>query len=274
MLNPFDSHPRHVAATPLGDAPPERAQRIQAALDRAGPDGVVTGREAMWLHGLLTPPQGAVHVLVPSHGPRRSDGSVRIEPTIRPPDPLWRKGFPTAPLDRATVDACRSTASYGEVRQLALDAIYQGEVPVESLRRELEVSRRPGRTLLRQVLSEVDRGIRLVRGRIARELIDRAGLPPPEWGIRLSTPEKVHLGLVDAWWDEVGLAWDTDVQRPWAPRTAQRVAEREARMSAHGVVIIHTAAPRFRRDADAVAWDLRAAYQLASASPKPEVIAS
>ncbi|CRK55571.1 hypothetical protein [Alloactinosynnema sp. L-07] len=258
----------------LSDSPPTRAQRLQAALHLAGANGVVTGREAMWLHDLSTPSQGAIHLLVSSHGPRRSDGSVRIEPTIRPPNPLWRNGFPVAPLARATVDACRATASHTEVRVLVLDAIHVGAVPVESLRHELDRGRKQGTTLLRQVLADVDRGFRLAGGHIARELVARAGLPPPEWGIRLSTPDKVHLGIVDAWWDDVGMAWDFDAHRPWAARTAQSVSDRADRMTAHGVVAVHTTAQRAQKDAAAVVEDLRNAYRSASARPRPEVVAS
>ncbi|HVK26049.1 MAG TPA: hypothetical protein VM677_32220 [Actinokineospora sp.] len=258
----------------MGDSPPNRAHRVMAALSLAGPDGVVTGREAMWLHGLPTLPQGAVHLLVPSHGPRRSDGSVRVEPTIRPPDPLWRMGFPTAALARATVDACRATVTYGEVRALALDAIVRGGVSITSLRHELEHGRKQGATLLRQVVADVDRGFRLAGTQAACRLVERAGLPPPEWEIRLRTPDGTHLCVVDAWWEDVGLAWDTDIHRAWAPRTAQTVSDRAARLARRGVTAVHTTAHQARTATAAAVRELRSAYLLASARPRPEVVSS
>jgi len=253
----------------LSDAPPARTQRLQAALRVAGPHAVVTGREALWLHGMAVPPLGAIHLLVPSSARGRSDGSVAAERTDRMPDALWRRGFPTAPTARALVDACRRTPSVEEVRALALG----GPVPLAAIRRELASTSATGVGALRRVLSEVDRGVRSAGTRIAASLVDRAGLPPPRWSVRLSTPNDVHLGIVDAWWDEVGLAWDADLHRPWAPSSHRATLTRAARLTAAGVIPVHTAPARIRDDTAAVVAELRGAYRLAADLPRPEVVA-
>ena len=52
----------------LGNSPPTPMQRVQAALRYAEPDGVLTGRHALVLHGMRSAPPmpyDAVHVLVP-----------------------------------------------------------------------------------------------------------------------------------------------------------------------------------------------------------------
>jgi hypothetical protein len=157
---------------------------------------------------------------------------------------------------------------------LVLEAVHRGGVSLDALHDELARAPSRGTTLLRQVLAEIDRGIRLAGSRIARELVTRAGLPQPQWGMRLSTADNVHLAAVDAWWDDVGMAWDADVHRPWAPRTALSVSTRAARLTSHGVVTVHTTPNRTRDDTAAVVEELRGAYRLASARPRPEVVAA
>ncbi|MDQ3576718.1 MAG: hypothetical protein M3443_03770 [Actinomycetota bacterium] len=258
----------------LSDAPPGRAQRLQAALLIAGQLAVVTGREAMWLHGLRVPPLGAIHLLVPHDSPQRTDGTSWVERTKRAPAPRWRNGFPTVPLARATVDACRKTPSKGEIRVLVSEATRRGGVTLDALHGELTRASSRGTTVLRRVLAEIDRDVRTAGTRLATDLVARAGLPPPQWGMRLSTSHDVHLGIVDAWWDDIGLAWDADIHRPWAPRTAAATSTRTARLTASGVVAVHTAPVRIRGDTAAVVDELRCAYRLAAGRPRPEVMAS
>ncbi|WP_091457200.1 hypothetical protein [Actinokineospora iranica] len=258
----------------LTDAPPTRAQRLKAALRVTSPEAVVTGREAMWLNGMPVTPLGAIHLVVPDHVRGRADGSVTVERTIRMPDPLYRRGFPTAPLARATVDACRRTPSAGEIRVLVSEAVHRGGVPLSLLHEELARGPSAGTTLLRRVLAEIDRKVRSAGARIAAELVDLAGLPQPTWTARLSTVHDVHLAVVDAWWDNVGLAWDADIHRPWAPRPGLLASTRAARLTAAGIVAVRTEPPRVRDDTAAVVEELRGAYRLASARPRPEVIVS
>ncbi|MGQ0839604.1 hypothetical protein [Actinokineospora sp.] len=259
----------------LSDAPPIRTQRLQAALRVVGPTAVVTGREALWLHGLPLHSFGAIHLLVPDGEPRRADGSITVESTRRPPDPLWRKGFPTAPLARATVDACRRMPSEGEVRVVVMEAVHRGGLPLDAIHEELAKGPTRGTALLRRVLAEIDRGVRFAGTRLARDLLQRAGLPPPRWGVRLSTGDDVHLAVVDAWWDDLGLVWDADIHRPWAPRSEESLSTRAARLTSVGVVTVHTAPGRLRTDTAAVVDEVRGAYRLAAARPRPEgVVAS
>ncbi|WP_424184918.1 hypothetical protein ACOBQX_23925 [Actinokineospora sp. G85] len=253
----------------LGDDPPGRLQRLQAALRVAGPGAVITGREALWLHGADVPPSGAIHLVVPANSRSRADGSVLVERTSRIPEALWRKGFPTAPAARAVVDACKRTASEKEVRALAL----ANSVALSAIRAEVAEASPRGTVVLRRVLAEVDRGVRSAGTRIVTELIRRAGLPTPKWTVRLTTSDDVHLGIVDAWWGDVGLAWDADVHRPWAPRDQASASARVARLTARGVVALHTEPARIRDDTAAVIAELRGAYRAAADRPRPKVVA-
>ncbi|RLK55263.1 hypothetical protein [Actinokineospora cianjurensis] len=258
----------------LAESGPSRLRRLRAAMRIAHPDAVVTGREALWLNGIPVPQLGVVHLLVPLKRPGRADGSVTVERTTRMPDPLWRRGFPTAPSPRAAVDACRRAATVDHVRELVTAAVRTGCVDVGDLHVELGLAPERGTTLLRRVLGEVDRDLRGRSARAAQDLVDRAGLPPPIWTARLSTSRDVHLAVVDAWWDEVAFAWDCDLHRPWAPRVGLPALARAARLTAAGIVPLHTDPFRVRADPDSVADELRGAYQLAAARPRPEVIMS
>ncbi|OLR95416.1 hypothetical protein BJP25_06615 [Actinokineospora bangkokensis] len=227
---------------------------------------MVTGREALWLHGVDLAPQGAIHLLVPPSGRGRTDGSVSVERTDRLPDALWCNGFPTAPVPRAVVDACRRTLVEREVREVVSSA------PVQEVRAELAFVGGRGTSVLRRVLSEVDRGVRSLSERVVTGVVEDAGLPPPRWSVRLSTVADVHLGVVDAWWDEVGLAWDVDLRQPWSPRGEAAMAARGARLRAVGVVPVCTSAQRLAGDRAGVVAELREGYRVAASLPRPEVV--
>ncbi|GAA2995408.1 hypothetical protein [Actinokineospora diospyrosa] len=256
----------------LTESGPGRLRRLRAALRVAHPDAVVTGREALWLNGIAVPPVGTVHMVVPLKRPARADGTVTVERTPHMPDPLWRRGFPTAPPARATVDACRRAPTTEQVKQLVGAAIHRGGVPMGELHAELVHAPARGTTLLRRTLAEIDRGVRAVSARAAAELVDRAGLPPPMWTARLRTVTDVHLAVVDAWWDEIALAWDCDLHQPWAPRAGTPALARAARLTAVGIVPLHTDPLRVRADQQTVIDELRGAYRLAAARPRPEVV--
>ncbi|WP_018683115.1 hypothetical protein [Actinokineospora enzanensis] len=259
---------------PLPDRPAARERRLRAALDLAPTDAVVTGREAMWLNGIPIRPRGAIHLVAPSREPGRADGSVVVERTDRMPDPRWRRGFPTAPLPRATVDACRRGFTIAEVRAVAREAVERGGATIGELHAELVHSPGYGTTLLRRALAEIDRGVRSIAARRVTGVVDLAELPPPNWTARLSTPDDVHLAIVDAWWDDVGLAWDADLHRAWTPDSLPRAFARVTRLRAAGIVAVRTDAERMRVDPAGVARELRAAYGEAAGRPKPEVIMS
>ncbi len=113
----------------LTDEPPNRTQRIHAALKAAGNGAILTGVDALKLHGLsgakLT---SSIHVLIP---PRRQPGlvdGVYYERTHQLPDPLHLKGFPVAPLPRATVDTVRRTKAPSLVEELLSETIRRGKI--------------------------------------------------------------------------------------------------------------------------------------------------
>ncbi|GGS41314.1 hypothetical protein [Actinokineospora fastidiosa] len=250
---------------------PAREHRLQAALGVAAPGAVITGREAMWLHGLPVFPLGAIHLLVAGRAAERNDGSVVVERVARLPDTQLRHRFPVAPLVRATVDACLRTRSIGEIKVLLLEATQRGGLAIGDVYGELQRERRKGTSILRAVLADMRKMEHRLHERLAKEVVKLAGLPAPTWRTRLSTGDNVHLGTVDAWWPDVGLAWDADIDRPGDPCDDGTAATRLSRYLAAGVIAAHTVPTRLREHTEAVAGELRALYQLASATPMPNV---
>ena len=72
--------------------------------------------------------------------------------------------------------------------------------------------------------------------------------------------------------DDVALAWEIDSYAfHLSPQQYARTLERHARLTAHGVAILHTLPTRLRRQPLQVLAELRAAYDHAAARPRPDV---
>jgi hypothetical protein len=258
----------------LTDEPPNRAQLIHVALKAAGREAVLTGVDALKLHGmsgarLLSP----IHILLPARRrqPRLVDG-VFFDRTHQLPEALLVNGFPVAPLPRATVDSVRRAKVSKHVEDLLAETIYKGKVTPATLRDELDRMGGTGLTLPRRKLAEIDDKVRSVARVWAKRLVLQAGLPMPEWRVPITTPNDTHIATADAWWDEVGLAWEVDSYAfDLSPVDARAALTRAARLTAHGVLVVHTSPSQLREEPSKVADLLRAAYERAEARPKPEV---
>ncbi|MBP2338375.1 hypothetical protein JOF41_004553 [Saccharothrix coeruleofusca] len=250
----------------LDRTPPTRWQLAQAALRHAGPGALLTGLDAVLLHGLhVLPAVGPVHVLATRRAPPVD--RVRVTRARALPALVLRKGFPTAPLPRAVADAVRFLPGHEAVRALLAEAVRAG-VAVAELRAGL----RRGCEGARRVLAELDRGGPGAPGRRpprrveppapVRRLLDRSGVPPPRWGVPLRSAEGRALGSADAWWDEFGVAWQFRT-----PPSGSRA------LAATGVVVVQTSARELRHAPEAVGAHLLRALAAARARPRPAVAA-
>jgi hypothetical protein len=240
----------------LGKAPPSRTQLVQAALRYARPDAILTGLDALRLHGMNSlPSNGPVHVLVP-HQVSGAPG-VRAERTHRQPNPVLRQGFLVAPLARAAMDTARRLKTDADVRAVFTEVVRRGGVTLRALHEELEESGTRGSALPRQVLDELSTATAVIEQR-ARELVRRAGLPQPRWNVPIRSADGPPLGVADAWWDDTGFAWKL------GPTGAEELA-------AAGVVVLRTESGRLHREPDQVAEDLRRSYRLSRSRPRPLV---
>ncbi|MBP2474061.1 hypothetical protein JOF53_002933 [Crossiella equi] len=241
-----------------------RETLVRAAFVFTSPYALLTGYDALQLHGVpVVGPDPAIHLLVPDRFRPRTPPPLRLERLRHLPRPLLRKGFYVTSLVRATLDAARWARDRREVERLL--RLARERVGIAALHAELDGSPRRGQSVVRRVLDRlggVDQDIRDAR---ARRVVAASGLPTPAWRREVRTPDGALIGLADAWWEEVGLAWRwLDHRRPEGPADALAVA---------GVHVLATPVRRLGEERAAVAEELRAAYARARLSPRPLVIA-
>ncbi|MFI9382734.1 hypothetical protein [Kutzneria sp. NPDC052558] len=246
---------------------PSRRQMVVAALLRAGPKAVITGVEAARRHGVhRLPVDGPVHVLVPPDSRLASQSFMLVERTKRPWLTTTVDGVPLASPARALIDAARRDGRLDIVRAMLADGVQRGICTVGDLTRELVHPRLRGTALPRIVLTEVGDGVRSTAEAWARRLILRSKLPAPAWNAELRDKHGHRLAVVDAWWADVGLAWEIDsTEFHLAPADHERTTRRHSALTAAGVLVVHTVPSRLRRDPAGVLRDLCGAYASAAA---------
>lgn len=260
----------------LSTGHPTDEQVVVAALLHAGPDSMVTGLEACRRHGIRRGPsrRGALQLLIPHTRQLRNNTLVTLERSRRLPCPVVRAGIPLAPVARAVIDAARRLRSEREIAELVADAVQHRRCTVDQLAAELRACASRGSATPRRVLRGVSAGARSAAELDAQKLVRRSGLPEPWWNATVYDADGTLLGIADAWWDGVGLAWEIN-SFEWhlSPAAYARETEKDARFSAAGVPVLPTMPKRLRTDPDGVLAELRSAYAHAAARPRPAVYA-
>jgi hypothetical protein len=244
------------------------AQKEVAAVLYAGPDSVLTGLAALRRHGLRVPATEELSVLIPAGQARQSLAFVKVRPTVRMPDRICYRGVVQYALpERALADAAREMHSFREVRALVADAVQQRRCRLEVLVEELARGQRRGSAWLRRSLAEVSGGIRSGAEGDFADLLRRCGLPTPMFNARLYAG-KTFIAVTDAWWAEAGVAAEVDSQA-WhlSPDRWEYTMQRHARMSAHGIIVLHFPPSRIRADPAGVVADVKAALAVGRARP-------
>ncbi|HEX6352960.1 hypothetical protein [Actinophytocola sp.] len=239
---------------------PTRRQRLRAAVAYGGPEAVISGIDAMRAHGVDVAAPSEVLVLVPARRRVASTSYVTVERTVRPPTPVNLAGLPYASLARATLDAARRAPNQEQLRALLVSAI--GPCTVAALRAELNAGSQRGSAAVRELLSDdlaTDDNVVPVAVTLAKRALHTTSLPPPHWHEPIHDQTGMLLGIPDAWWPEVSLAWDVGTQtRHHDPRA----------WAAAGVTLIRTDPQRLRSSPTAVADELVAAFARAAARPQ------
>ena len=238
-------------------------QRDMAALLYTGPRSLITGPAAMRRHRLRPAGPDVVDVLIPSQRTRQSTGFVRVHRTQRMPERLYVTGqIRFAGPPRAVADAARSLTRFDDVRQVVCEAVQRRACTVAELTKELQAGPMPGSALFREALAEVGDGVRSVAEADFRKLIMRSGLPAPVFNARLFDADGVFIAMVDAWWQEAGVAAEIDSRAyHLAAGDQDRTTERHDRLAAHGIITLHFAPKRLTTDAQGVISELYSAIE-------------
>ena len=248
-------------------------QRAAAAFLYAGRGIAVTGMAAMAWHGLRQQQGQPIDVLVPLQYRRSDAGFARLLRTSIMPGVDFRDGAVTyVPLDRAIADAVRRLSDMSEVRDLIASAVQRGKVGIWELARELDLGPRQGSARLRLALAEVSDGVRSVAEADLRSLVKQFRLPDPMYNPKLFVAGE-FLAMPDAWWPESGVAAEVQ-SKAWhmSPADWQRTLDRQARMSAQGIVVLPFAPVRLRTAKQQVAKEIRSALAN-SRGPLPHITA-
>ncbi|WP_370946206.1 hypothetical protein AB5J62_01020 [Amycolatopsis sp. cg5] len=254
-------------------APPTRRQQLVAAKLYGGERAVVTGYEACRAFSMRNVPDGRdIHLLIPQE--RRLNGCdfVVIERTQRMPKVVVREGIPLAPPTRAVLDSARRVRKLVPVRALLTEAVQRGLTTVARLSEELATGSQRGSAIPRRVLNEMRPGAHSVAEIAAEHVWRRSGLPQPLWNRRLVNAAGDYIATPDAWFDQVGLAWEIDsVEFHAGSEGYARTLQRNCRYAAAGILVVQTLPAKLREAPDEVVAELRAAYAAAASSARPLV---
>ncbi|MBB4904953.1 hypothetical protein [Actinophytocola algeriensis] len=86
----------------------------------------------------------------------------------------------------------------------------------------------------------------------------------------MTAPDGTYIGVPDAWFAEVGLAWEIDSYEFHFQRDDYAdTISRNARYAAAGIVVLQTLPSRLRTEPANVARELTAAYEAAKSRAVP-----
>jgi hypothetical protein len=255
----------HLAVT--GSPAPDQME--MAALLYAGPGSVITGRAALRRQGIGNSDPSILDVLVSAKRQCRSIAFVAIHQTTRMPEQViveGRRRYAMKP--RAVADAARGMTDLRDVRALVAGVVQDGRCPLGVLLDELGRGPIRGSALLRLVLAEVAEGVRSVTEADFLDLIKRSRLPVPLLNARIYSADGTFIACPDAWWPQAGVAAEVD-SREWhlKPADWERTMSRHARMSGHGIIVLHFTPRQIRAHPARVTTAIADALKAGSARP-------
>ena len=251
---------------------PNPRERLLAALGFAGDSALITGLDALRVHGARTAGTSPViHILVPVDRQRRSFGFVRIERTRRMPLAVTRQGLPWAGPARAAIDACRHLEDLDTVRDLVAGVVQRRICDLDALSVEVRSAARQRTALSRRTLAEMSAGVRSVAEARAQDVLHRFGVPPPVWNVELRTTDGQLLARPDAYWEELAAAMEID-SMAWhlGPEQYRRTQARQRLLTVHGVLVLPVAPRDILDDERAFAHQVLDLLHRAAARPAPE----
>jgi len=249
---------------------PTAKQRVIAAWLYAAKPIAVTGPAALAWYSLPCARSQDVDVLVPLECKRKDVQFARLHRTGV--DPVCaREGIVRyASPARAAADTVRQLADFSDVRAVVAGGVQRRKITIADLARELNAGPIQGSARLRAALAEVADGVRSAAEGDLHALVKREHLPEPMYNARLYVGGQL-LAVPDAWWPQAGLAVEVD-SREWhlSPADWERTLARDAKMTAHGILVIRVAPRQLRTAGHLVAAQIRAVLS-APVRPLPQV---
>lgn len=253
---------------------PTQDQREMAALLYAGEGSVITGPCAVRRHQLTCPGTNTVDVLVELKVHRKSAGFARLIRTKRMPGSSTKDSIRFATAARAVADAARDMTSLDGVRSVVYGAIQKRVCAVKDLALELREGPARGCSPLRSVISEITTGIRSHAEDDLRLLVKRGKLAEPRFNAKLFTLDGEFVAMVDAWWDEAGVAAEVDSRAYHTDhRSQEKDRNRHDLLIARGVFPLHFSPQRIKSDGKTVLAEIDAAIKHGLKRPRLPLLA-
>ncbi|MGU3437320.1 hypothetical protein ACNHUS_30455 [Actinomycetes bacterium M1A6_2h] len=255
----------------LHNGPPSDRQRMIGALAYGGSESMLTGLAGLVSYGYRAA-ASSVAILVPHETRRKPYGFVDVDRTRRMPDSIDRGYLQVAPVHRCVVDAVRRTKEESSCLDLLATAVQRGGTSVEELAIELSECSTRGTALPRRQLRKLGTGAHSVAEVEAHELYESSDLPPMMFNCDVYDSAGNVIARPDGWLDDVGLAWEIDsLAHHLSVADHERTMLRRSRMQSHGIVVVSHLPKTIRQSPAVVLRELRAAYELATARPRPDV---
>jgi hypothetical protein len=252
----------------LGAGAPTRKQILRGAVAWLGHEAVITGVDALRAHGAELPTPRSVHLLVAAQRRVMPDEHMILQRTTRLPTPAHRDGLPFAPPARAALDEARREPDPERLHQLLNLPLYWGLCTPAQLKAELDAGNQRGSSAVREVLRHLEFGCETFAHGMARRLLKEVPLPPPSWNITVCDRHGRPIGVADAWWDEIGLAWQFGA--PHNDRSKPRM--NHLALTAAGVSVVRCTTDQLRDQLGLVARELVGAFSEAARRARPKVL--
>lgn len=259
----------------LHNGRPSRLQRETAASMYGGEGSMLSGRAGLALHGFGEAKSSAdILLLIPPERHRKDVLFVVTERTERMPKLTMKGGLPVAPVDRCLLDAARRMRDRRACVALIAEVVQRGVVDVGALLTELDEGCGRGSAVPRRALRELMGGAHSVAEVDAEKLYLKSGLPPSQANVDLYTESGVFIMNTDRWFDDVGMASETDSFKHHAsPADYEKTVTRRTNAEGHGVIVV-THTPKTIADSpQQVIEDLLRAYRRAQQRPRPNIVA-
>ncbi|MGH3624322.1 MAG: hypothetical protein ACRDQ5_21475, partial [Sciscionella sp.] len=252
---------------------PSRRQRVLAALAYAGRQALVTGVDALSRCGVPLPESESepVHLLLPAARRMNSRQFVLIERTTRLPAPIVVDGIGCAPPARAALDAARLERDQRRLDMLLGEPVRRGACTLPELRHELDSGSQRGSAAPRTLLIRMSSHVHSLAEHQARRVVAECPIPQPCWSVPLRDAGGALLGVVDAWWEEVGLVWDVGGAHAFRHASGPARELRNQALTANRVLVLRTNTTTLFNDPQRVRRSLAEAYLRASDRPRPDV---